>query len=582
MSLHQPQPLENCLEAIRYFFQNSEDAVIVFGQNYQILTTNIRAQALFINGFDVLTNSDSGVADQLVDPETSCPVLLLELLLQRVMAGEVVNDVELLLNLSDSAQDIWLSVSGFPITNDQDQIENGVVIIRDISDRRSQIAQQLQEAQRDLLTGLPNRSLLVEKISQAIAQLDRAPGAMVAVIYFDVERFKAISDTFGHIVGNGLLLQLVNRIQACLVQDDLAARIGRDEFVILLTSAQSQEQLLAIVEHLIAELSKPFTIDDHEISIRVKIGIDLSQSTNSDPEDLMANAGTAMSQAKQSSSEQYCIFNQDMRLGNGESLRLELDLRRAIRTGEMVLHYQPIVIIKSREIVGFEALVRWNHPVRGLLSPNYFIPIAEETGLIIPLGWWVLRESCRQLRLWRNRFPQNSKLFVSVNMSSQQFAPDDTVEMVQTILQEEGIEGKYLKIEITEGVLIAHSESIIKKLGQLREMGIQLSIDDFGTGYSSLSYLHQFPFDTLKLDRSFIEGADSDYEKLEIMQSVVRLAWNLGLEVVAEGIETQKHYAQLRGLRCELGQGYLFSRPLAQAAAEDLLLQSVNDNLLNP
>lgn len=578
MSSYQSIPNNHYLSAIESLFRHSEDALIIADRSYQIVTANARAKRLFGDNLDLLVNSAKSATYQLLLPDTASPVLPAALPLRRALAGEVINDAELLLRNSRSAKDIWLSLSGFPVFDDQENIEQAVAIIRDISERRRQFSQQLYEAQRDRLTSLPNRSLLVEKTSQALARLEQNSGAIVAIVYFDIERFKAISDTFGHLVGNELLLQLVARMKSCLGDRDLAARVGRDEFVILLTSTRSRDQLLSVVESLIAKLSEPFNIDNQEIAIRAKFGIDLSQSPSTDPEDLLTNAGTAMAQAKQSAKESYCVFNQNMRLGNGESLRLELELRRAIRIGELVLHYQPIVIIKSREIVGFEALVRWNHPVRGLLPPNHFIPIAEETGLIIPLGWWVLRESCRQLRCWRNKFPQHPKLFVSVNMSSQQFGPDDTVAMVQTILEEEGVEGQHLKIEITEGVLIAHSESIIQKLGRLQEMGIQLSIDDFGTGYSSLSYLHQFPFDTLKLDRSFIEGADSDYEKLEIMQSVVRLAWNLGLEVVAEGIETQKHYAQLRGLRCELGQGYLFARPLAQDAAENLLLESTNDH----
>jgi EAL domain-containing protein (putative c-di-GMP-specific phosphodiesterase class I) len=260
-----------------------------------------------------------------------------------------------------------------------------------------------------------------------------------------------------------------------------------------------------------------------------------------------------------------------MEITDNDALRLEVDLRHALEKQEFVLHYQPIVSIKSQETIGYEALVRWKHPERGLLLPGNFISIAETTGLIVPLGWWVLQEACQQMKQWISKFPGTESWFVSVNMSSKQFSQKYAVESIQSILERTQLSGRNLKLEVTESILISHSDSIISKLERIRDMGIKLAIDDFGTGYSSLSYLHRFPFDFLKIDRSFIEGADTDYEKLEILQSVVRLAWNLGLEVVAEGIETPKNHAQLKALNCEFGQGYLFSRPAEAKAIEATL-----------
>jgi EAL domain-containing protein (putative c-di-GMP-specific phosphodiesterase class I) len=256
-----------------------------------------------------------------------------------------------------------------------------------------------------------------------------------------------------------------------------------------------------------------------------------------------------------------------------DSLYLEIALKKALERQEMFLEYQPIFQVRTKAVIGLESLVRWQHPEKGVLPPGQFISLAEKTGLIIPLGWWVLEESCRQLKAWQAVTPLAQNMFVSVNMSSKQFSQKDVPERIQQIIEEIGLDPKCLKLEITESVLIDHSATIVETLQAIRALGIKLSIDDFGTGYSSLSYLHRFPFDTLKIDRSFIDNADADFEKLEILQSVVRLAWNLGLEVVAEGIETQKHFAQIKALRCESGQGFLFSKPLSTTLMEKLILE---------
>lgn len=268
---------------------------------------------------------------------------------------------------------------------------------------------------------------------------------------------------------------------------------------------------------------------------------------------------------------QWCVFDGSLQAQHKQRLLAEMALRHALERDELRLHYQPIVTISTQAIIGFEALVRWQHPEKGLLMPGEFISVAEASGLIIPLSWWVLEEACRQMQAWTNAYPGMAHFTVSVNMSSKQFFQKDLVQKVSDILTKTGFDPHRLKLEITEGVLIDHSDSIIATLEQLREMGIRLAVDDFGTGYSSLSYLHRFPFDCLKIDRSFIENADQDFEKLEILQSVVRLAWNLGLDVVAEGVETHRHYAQLKALRCESGQGYLFSKPLPPDAVEEIL-----------
>jgi EAL domain-containing protein (putative c-di-GMP-specific phosphodiesterase class I) len=333
----------------------------------------------------------------------------------------------------------------------------------------------------------------------------------------------------------------------------------------------SVSEVIDIAETILAELRQPFSLSGEIVTTHASLGISLGDSQTPSADVLLKQASIAMHKVKQSPHQRYCIFEDSIRGGNQSSLRLEMDLKRAIAQQELFLEYQPIVLVRNQKIIGMESLVRWHHSEQGVLPPTKFIPLAEKTGLIIPLGWWVLEESCRQLKHWQDTIPNVASLFVSVNMSSQQFSQADFLDRLTHILKSTGLDPKYLKIEITEGVLIENSESIIAILDAIRAMGIKLSIDDFGTGYSSLSYLHRFPVDTLKIDRSFLENADSDFEKLEILQSVVRLAWNLGLEVVAEGIETQRHLAQITSLRCESGQGFFFSRPLSQQAMEDFL-----------
>ena len=389
-------------------------------------------------------------------------------------------------------------------------------------------------------------------------------------MFIDLDRFKVINDSFGHIFGDKLLVEISQRICSAVGPNNCVARLGGDEFAILIENVNSKAEVIEIVDSLITSISDSYILESHEVFVDLSIGIVMGDRQYQKAEDLIHDADIAMYQAKREVGIYYKFYEQQMNLDTDENLKIEIDLRNALARQEFVVYYQPIVSINTKETIGFEALVRWNHPELGLLSPVKFIPVAETTGLIVPLGWLVLREACRQMHQWNQNLPNASSLFVSVNMSSKQFAQKNVFEKIRSILDESQLPAENLKLELTESILIAHSESIIAQLEAIRNMGIKLSIDDFGTGYSSLSYLHRFPFDTLKIDRSFIEDADSDFEKLEILQSVIKLAWNLGLEVIAEGIETQKNYFQLKALNCELGQGYLFSRPVDAQAIEAL------------
>jgi diguanylate cyclase (GGDEF)-like protein/PAS domain S-box-containing protein len=443
----------------------------------------------------------------------------------------------------------------------------------DITTRKQAEVQLLHDALHDALTGLPNRVLLMERLRHAIQLAKRHEDYHFAVLFLDIDRFKLINDGLGHLVGDRLLVAIAQKLSVCLHLGDTVARLGGDEFVILLEDVKGIGEVTNVVNRIQREMSQPFNINEHEIFTSSSIGIALSEAGRECSEDVLRDADTALCRAKARGRACYEIFNASMRTRAIALLQLETDLRRAIDRQEFHLYYQPIVSLRSYRIVGFEALLRWQHPERGMISPTEFIPIAEETGLIIPLGIWVLREACQQMRSWQMQLSQNASLTVSVNLSGKQFTPDLIGQICQ-ILQETQLHAQHLKLEITESVLIENADSAATLLSQLQSFGIKLSMDDFGTGYSSLSYLYRFPVDTLKIDRSFISKIDTDGEQLAIVRTIMTLAWNLGLDVVAEGIETHKQLAQMKALQCEYGQGYFFSPPLdPKTAGQRLILE---------
>ncbi|MDA0265685.1 MAG: bifunctional diguanylate cyclase/phosphodiesterase [Cyanobacteria bacterium] len=553
-------------------FENCIDGVIILTQTHDIIYVNNQAEALFENEFSLLWSRNPSIQKQLFYGEKSSPVVAADLPFQQVISGAKVADLELFLPSSSPGKGHWLRFDGFPLSAQADLPQSGIVImVKDITGRKIAAAAALTTVPRDSLTGLLQRSVFIDRVDHALARLNHDPSGLVAMVYIDINHLKWVNDAFGHDIGDRLLVEFAHRLITSLRSEDTVSRLGSDTFALLLEDVASYSAVVSTIEHLYGSLDQPFFIADQPIQVDVSMGIAFGDADSKHPEDLLRAASMAMYQAKQTSGQRYRVFEDAMQTHVEGNLRLEIALRRAIPNQELVLYYQPIVSIRSKETIGFEALVRWQHPEQGLLDPVSFIQIAERTGLIIPLGWWVLREACRQLRSWQDTEVEAKDLFVSVNMSSAQFSQGDVVGKITSILAETQLQGKNLKLEITESVLIENSASIVEQLTRIRALGIKLSIDDFGTGYSSLSYLYRFPFDTLKIDRSFIEDADTSYDKLEILQSMVRLAWNLGLELVAEGIETEKHYSQLKALRCESGQGYLFSKPLTAMAMEALI-----------
>jgi len=462
------------------------------------------------------------------------------------------------------------------------QILRTAAYLASIAIERHHVAEQIRkQALYDNLTGLPNRILFMEKLSQklqadSLTQAD--PSSAVnkfAVLFLDVDHFKLVNDSLGHSVGDQLLVAIVHLLKQCIRPVDLFARLGGDEFAILVD--QSHDGLFAqiVAERIRAILSFPLKLQEHEVFTSVSIGIAGLSDGYNQPEEILRDADTAMYRAKALGRSRHVVFNQLMHTHALARLRLEIDLRHAVEefmssnTSQFQLYYQPIVCLKTGKVVGFESLLRWFHPQRGLVSPTEFIPVAEETGLIVPIGRWVLQESCSQLQDWREKLGLRD-LVISVNVSSRQFLQAEFISQIEHILASSQIPSSCLKLEITESVLMEAATSVTERLEQLRDLGIKLSLDDFGTGYSSLSYLHRFPVNTLKIDRSFVKGFGNGQD--QIVRAIVTLAHSLSMDVIAEGIETLEQLERLKGLTCEYGQGYLFSSPVSRWVAETLLV----------
>lgn len=440
-----------------------------------------------------------------------------------------------------------------------------------VYERQQLQAELLRMALHDGLTDLPNRALFMERLEQAIQQAKQESADQFAVLFLDCDRFKVVNDSLGHLVGDELLVAIARRLEHCLGPNHTLARLGGDEFAVLLNETVNLECATQVAEQILAALAQPFPLARHEVFINASIGITLYQPEYEQPEHLLRDADTAMYRAKALGRGQYQVFDPIMHTRALQLLHLETDLRRAIQQQEFVVHYQPIVALHNHQLTGFEALVRWQHPQHGLLSPAIFIPIAEETGLIAQIGDWVLREACQQLCRWQQGSSLNRDLSISVNLSARQVAQLDLVEQIDQILADTQVNPQALKLEITESVIMENPQFASVMFQELRERQIQLSIDDFGTGYSSLSYLHSFPLNILKIDRSFVQRMTGSSEGVGLVPLIINIAHSLGLTVVAEGIETPEQLAQLKMLNCDFGQGYLFSQPLTTEQATELL-----------
>ena len=436
----------------------------------------------------------------------------------------------------------------------------------------------------DPLTGLPNRLLFIDRLGRLIKHSQRRKDHLFAVLFLDLDGFKMINDSLGHLAGDQLLVGVATRLEKCLRSSDTVARLGEtftvarlggDEFTILLDDIKEPGDADRAAERLMKALAPPFLLAGKEVFTSISIGIALSNTAYDQPEDMLRDADTAMYRAKSLGKARYEVFDADMRASVIARLQLETDMRRALERNEFRNFYQPIVALDSGRIVGFEALMRWQHPIRGMIGPEEFIFVAEETGLIRELGWWSLREACRQMTNWRARSEACFDLTISVNLSAKQLLQQHLVPEMKKLLSETGLPAEALKLEITESAVMADPAAAAEMLQQIKSLGIRLAIDDFGTGYSSLSYLHRFPLDTLKIDRSFISGEAENGGCMEIARTIMPMAKNLRLDVVAEGVETIEQVAVLKKLQCKYAQGYYFSRPVAPEDVPPLLSEEL-------
>ena len=520
----------------------------------------------------------------------------------------------------------WMQGRGWMMRNHRNKPERIVGSQTDISDRKATEAALHRSDFYDRLTDLRNRAGFAQCVQQFLLEAQQYseiqlenpnPATRFAILWLDIDQFKVINNSLGNGIGNRILVAIAQRLKAFLTPDSatsdrlnarhqkVVARLGSDEFTVLLPKIQDVSDATRMAERIQQILALPFQIDNHEVFITASIGVVLSAAHYTQAEQMLRDADTAMHRAKALGRSHYLVFDRMMRTRMLVKLQLENDLRRAIAQEEryarqfgalnndfsaptrldrvaipteipgihqeLQLYYQPIICLKTGLVEGFEALARWRHPERGWLSPNKFIPVAEETGLIIPLSWWVLRAACHQMRSWRSAFPEQNFLTMSVNLSSQQFSMPSLIETLRQILRETELDPVNLKLEITEGMVMDNATAVVDMLYQIRAQGIQLAIDDFGTGYSSLSYLPRFPINTLKIDRSFVSQMDFCTDSQEIVRTILSLAHNLGIDVTAEGVETAEQNAQLLEMQCELGQGFFFSEPLDAMSMTKLL-----------
>lgn len=439
----------------------------------------------------------------------------------------------------------------------------------DITQRKEYEERLLHGALYDQLTGLPNRALLLDRIEHAIGVRQRHPEFRFAVAMLDLDRFKLLNEGLGHGAGDRLLVEVARRLEACMRPADTLARLGGDEFAILLEEIDDADEALYTARQLHGSLKKHILIDEHDVVTTASIGIVLYDGEQSRPTELLRDADTAMHQAKSTGPGRSEVFAHGMHQKVLDRMRLEMDLHRALKRDELILHYQPIIDLKDGTITGCEALLRWNHPTRGLLSPAHFIPLAEETGLILPIGHWILRQASEQALQWAHKLGE--PISVSVNLSSQQFRQPELIALLKEILHTTGLGPDVIKLELTESTLLEDAESTHSVLDQLRELDIKLLIDDFGTGYSSLSYLQNLESESIKIDRSFISAISELGENTEIVKTIVELARSLGMGVIAEGVESASQLQALRDFQCQFAQGFFFSKPLP-VPAFDLLL----------
>jgi diguanylate cyclase (GGDEF)-like protein/PAS domain S-box-containing protein len=477
--------------------------------------------------------------------------------------------------LHESGNYRWVLCRGLAERDERGRALHVAGSLTDVTHRKVAEEQLAHRAFYDPLTNLPNRALFLDRLRHALRRAARRKDYLFAVLFLDIDRFKVVNDSLGHMEGDRLLVMIARRLELSLRPGDSVARLGGDEFTVLLDDIRDVSDATRVADRIHAELVAPFNVGGQELVTSASIGIACSSTGYTRPEDVLRDADTAMYRAKERGRARHALFDTAMHAQAVHRLQIEADLRRAVERGEMQVYYQPIVSLASGRITGVEALARWNHPERGWVAPSEFIAVAEDTGLIVPLGRWVLREACFEVASWTKRLGQAHACLLSVNISSKQLGQPDLVQQIGGILLETGLPGEQLQLEITESAILDHPDAAKVVLHRLKDLGVKLSMDDFGTGYSSLAYLQRFPIDALKIDRSFIQhlGVEKaiDGDDARIARTIVTIGRNLELDVVAEGVETEPQLALLRSIDCDFAQGFFFSRPIEGESVRNLV-----------
>ena len=566
--------LHNTVSLFASTFESTADGIVVMGLDRDIITCNKKFVEMWGVDQKIIDKKDgqaliNSVLGKIRDGDSFIKKL-------EQLYGDPMSTATDLLELKDGRTFERYSqpqfLEGKPVGR--------VCCFRDVTERNQAEEKLRFYALHDTLTNLPNRAQFMNHLTQAVERAGSNTFARFAVLFLDLDRFKVINDSLGHAIGDKLLIAIAERLTACVRPGDIVARLGGDEFTILLNRCGETDEVVHVAERLQTKISEPFKIDNYEVFTTASIGIIVSGNVPRTPEELLRDADAAMYRAKDAGKARYEIFDREMHVRNINLLQVETDLRHAVDRNEFEVLYQPIVDLISGSVVEFEALIRWQHPKLGRISPDEFVGVAEETGLIIPMGKWILEESCRQIAEWQRRF--GLSLAISVNLSAKQLMHPTLTSQVKGILSSTGLDASQLKLEVTESTVMEHSERSLNILSELDALGVALSTDDFGTGYSSLSYLQRFPFERLKIDRSFINKMDDDEKSGAIVKTILMLGENLNLQVVAEGIETVSQLEKLRSLGCTSGQGYLFSRPIDREAAEQFLEGGANVFANNP
>ena len=560
----------------RTIFENTGAATVIIEKDMTISLAN--SEFAHISGFE--KNEIENIKSWLnfIDEKTQRKIRNGEIIKKHLQFDQIPPNFECrFIDKDDDRKDMLCSLAAIPGS------DKSVVSLADITELKEAERQIYHQAFHDTLTGLPNRALFMEHLNMAVKRSKRRDEYRFAVLYLDIDRFKLVNDSLGHSVGDRLISAFADRIQESLRDIDTLGRFGGDEFVILLEDIENSEYASGVADRLQQELKRPFMVEGKEVFAPASFGVVLNTRDYEEAEDIIRDADAAMYHAKENGKAQYKIFDKTLHKKALHLLERETDLRKAIQRDEFENHYQPIVDLRTSSLVGFEALIRWNHPQLGLIYPGSFISIAEETGLIVPMTQLIAQRACDDLCQWQDQLQDELKLTMNINLSSKHFLSPTLLEDIKKILNTTGMTPEQLKLEITETALMEDADETIRLVHRLKDLGLKLVIDDFGTGYSSLSYLQRLPIDTLKVDRSFVSRITSEPDgNRNIVEAIISLAHRLEMVVVAEGVETEEQLSILREMNCQFGQGYLFSKPLNKSNADQLIENIIKLSKENP